>query len=245
MSSAIRFNPAGSNFCHLVRSASVPDYNADYTVMWQFYMTNDTVANAVAFYIHSAGETYYDYWGVDSARKCRLKRQGGAANDTQIGSTVLAVGTFYHLAVVGTTTNIKLYLNGVLEVTVSVATAARGAATTMYSAARSIGTDQIDGRLSAGRAWQSALTPAEIVTEMASATAVKASAWADWQTPAGSTRGDDFSVNGRHWTSNGSLTDEAGPTYGGAAPPASSVVVTVTATDPQGRTGTRNLTLSL
>lgn len=253
MSSAIRFVPTSTpNEQYLIRSASVFDYNATYTVRGKLYITVDTAATAVIFRIANANDPAadtHDLIQLDSTRHVVLDRQGAVQNGSQAGSTVLAVATWYDICLIGTTADMKVYIDNILDATLTKAAGARAASAFMYMADRFAGpTNPLDARLGQWRVWQSALTTgigSENATEAASETAVKAGAWADWQTPAGITRGDDFSGNGRHWTSHGTLTDEAGPTYSGVAPPTDSVIVTVTATDPQGRTGTRNMTLSL
>lgn len=218
--SAIRFESAVFGE-YLSRTASVLDYNTDYTLMAHVYMVSDTADDAMIFqltYLTGGLEFYRDWLYLDPTRNLILHRTGSSGEAGDTGSQ-LAVGTYYHVAIVGTPSELKLYLNGVLNGIAVQAVGSRDASVGMYIGARwtDVPTRPLDGRVSGMRAWQSALTPAEIVTEMSSETAIKAGAWADWQTPAGATRVNDFSGNTRHWTANGTLSDEDGPTYGAAA----------------------------
>jgi hypothetical protein len=75
-----------------------------------------------------------------------------------------------------------------------------------------------NGRITDVRVWSAALTGTELLTEAASATAVRTSnLWADYRVDTEENLLVDSSGNGRTATSSGTLTFEAEPSIGGAA----------------------------
>lgn len=222
ISSAIRFNPAVDNQS-LTRSASVLDYNSDYAARGKVYISVDTGADAHIFAIadvaDGANPSSRDLIKLDATRHLALDRNFGAG---ATGTTVLSVGTFYDVLLLATSADLNLYLNGILEATYTQGLGGRGASAGMKLGSRLVdvpGLSPFNGRIGQWRAWQSLITIPENTAEGLSISAVKAGTWGDWQTPAGATRVNDFSGNTRHWTANGTVTDEDGPVYpdGGGA----------------------------
>lgn len=210
MSSAIRCEAA--NLEYLSRMAPLPDFNASYTLMAWVYIVSDAglmglLSISDAAFPWASDNLYLNGLVLTCERRVPLGNTGVA------GST-LSLANWYHVAMVGTATELKFYLNGVLENTASRAVGARSAAVGMSAGCSyaDVPYQFADARLSGIRAGESAYTAGELLAERASPTAVKAGAWEDWQTPAGATR-TNGALNGRDWTANGTLSDEDGPVY--------------------------------
>lgn len=232
MSSAIRFTPTvDAQNVHRITGA-VLDYNADFAIRGKSWISVDTGAEACLLRIASAddpaGDTH-DYLSLDATRHLRVSRVGGAANDAQSGSTVIAVSTWFDWLLLGVAGTLTVYLENVLEATATCAYGGRAASAVMYAGGRSSFTPdhQFNGRLGQPRAWQSVITTgvaSENAAEMVSETVVKAGAWESWPTVAGPTRVNG-SLNGRDWVPTGTLTDEDGPVYSGGAVPSDVIFV--------------------
>lgn len=217
---AIRFD---GDFNDALDRNTIPDYNGNWTIGGQTYISVDTAANATLWYIGNDTLAAYDELFIDSGRHFAVKRAADTTATTS-GATVLTVGQYYHLAAVSIpgSSTIDLYINGVFEVTHSQTIGSRAAPGTamMLVGARWLVSQPLNGRMADWRIWTTNLTAPELVTEKGSATAVKtASLWADYQMPSDATRDDDFSGNARDLTTHGSIADEADPVYGGPTTP--------------------------
>lgn len=211
---ALRFVNDTANY--LERNVAPLDYAADYTWMGWIYIVNDTADNVLFHGIGDGVLAAYDDIGLDPTHHLWAER---ADTSTISGSgTLLSLLTYYHVAVVGLVASLDIYLNGVLDFQVAGSRTVRGAAALHNVGAWGGFKWPFDGRMAYMRAWQTALTPTEILAEKNSATAVKSGVYADWRTPSGGTHADDFSGNARHWIEHGTITDEAQPSLG--PPPA-------------------------
>lgn len=198
-------------------SGAVTDHNAAYTVEGWIKVTvnNDTRHNVI--YI-DAGSTFANYDRIkldwfNGAAGIQVVN-GGTDSGQQYGTTSLTIDTYFHLAAVReSVTSLKLYINGVLEVTIATDVTGRSAATRMSMAALAEGSEPSTGLvLAAWNAWSRALGAAEITAQMAQAAPTDTtSLWAEWLMLAGVGRVDDASGNARHWTQNGSPTDVTDP----------------------------------
>lgn len=198
-------------------SGAVIDHNAAYTVAGWIKVTvnNDTKHNV--FYI-DAGSTFANYDRIkldwfNGAAGLQVVN-GGTDSGQQFGSTSLTQNTYFHLAMVReSTTSLKLYVNGSLEVTVTTSVASRSSATRMSMGALAEGSEPSTGLVTAAwNAWSRALGSSEITAQMAQAAPTDAtSLFAEWLMLAGSVRIDDSGGTSHPWSANGTLTDTTDP----------------------------------
>lgn len=211
---AIRLNGNTANY--LSRSSDLLDYNSAYTLM--AWVRPETVSgNDNIFVLSHLTNTAYDACGV-SGGVLYVGAANGSFPSSPTGST-LSAGTYRHLAMVRvSTTELRLYLDGVLDITdsttanVSGRTAIQRMLLGLWQSAGFGASDPYDGRYAYVKAWQAQLSAGEIAIEMAMAEPGRAAGlYGFWPMEAGSTRSAEFSGSGRVLTENGTLTDEAMP----------------------------------
>jgi hypothetical protein len=207
----------------LVRTASVLNYNSPYSWMAWVYAS---VFNEFPFMfnVHTGSSSPYNTDGAGMGDAASHKPYiepviAGTFGGTQ-GASALTLATWYHMAMVReSVSSLKLYIDGTLVATDTLNITGRTASSRMDVGKRtSSGSDeqQWNGRVAYMRAWQSALTPTEILAEKDSVTAVKASPWGVWPLVL-HTDLTDTSGNTRNWTSSGTLTTEADPVLAATA----------------------------
>lgn len=212
---AVRFDAAADR---LARTSGVIDYNASYTIMGWFMIVTDTnnYANIFALSDNSSNNSDFLTTNSDGTTFAVGRTSGGAGSFTINAGTALSLNTWYHGALVRDTGagNLYAYLNGTLDATNSSSIASRAASTRTECGGATTGNlSPFNGRMYAVKAWQAALTAAEIRNEM---NLIRPARFANihlW-TPllAGSgERVRDYSGAGRDWTEGGTLTDEAPP----------------------------------
>ena len=203
---------------YVLRTASVFDYNGDYTFMFVWaYTTGGTASRGVwmvgqddlSDYDIIEAEAAYKLWGLSSTL-------GGAQQQTSKTTTAIAIDdTLYYTAFRRTGTTVDLFLGTTsagmtLEATGTLSDASRAAANEIFFNGYNVASPHSSvGFLGRVRVYESALTLAEIKTEMAVNTAVKAGVWGDWPMP-DNTNLNDQSGNARHFSSSGSIGN--GPT---------------------------------
>jgi hypothetical protein len=142
----------------------------------------------------------------------RIQTSGGG---TQVSGSALTVGTWYHIAVVReSTTSLKVYINGALDITNTRNVGSRTAITRMEIGAYTTGnTNPGNIRVAYQKAWSAALTAAEVAQEMYTVRPRRLSNLYGWWPgrPGSGERAKDYSGNGRDWTEGGTLTDEDPP----------------------------------
>ena len=188
------------------------DFNSAYTWMFWFQMVVDTAATSDLGGIYSTGTGDADYLRHSSARALTSRISVGAASTAVNGST-LAVGTWYHIAMVrASATSHLTYLNGVLDITNTRDITGR-AAVTQVRLGRVTGTAVANARYAYHKAWQTNLSADQILLEMNVIRPVETAAyyWLPIWPNGSSEQGKDYSGNGRDFTVNGTIVDEDAP----------------------------------
>jgi len=195
---------------YVFRTASMLDYDADYTVCYAFKRTSGTDTTGFAI---AAGNQQDDLDGtyLDSAGMMGVYTRVANVQDGSQGPTALSAGTLYYGALVRSGNNLLSYLGPTpasiaLDLTDVLPFAARIPSTQIVFNGwiQGVSHNHFD-QLGRVRLRQDALTLAEIKTEMASPVAVKAGVWADCPLPSASDLTDHS--NGRDLSSSGTVTD--------------------------------------
>lgn len=120
-----------------------------------------------------------------------------------IGSPQPAINTWYHVALVGTSTQLLFYLDGTLTATIS--RSQGGGTPDIFFGAWGPASDLLDGKLTYARMWVgTALSAAQIAAERTKDTAqLTTNLYGDWKLTANTT---DSSGNGRNLTAIGTVT---------------------------------------
>jgi hypothetical protein len=159
-----------------INTDDVLDYKSDYTV--SFWIRPDAwyreyhhvfdigkawnLGNRDSFNLHDVSG------GIRKVRAVRQRAGTGLGND---GATTIDIGTWYHIAIVGNSTDLRIFLNGVLEATSTYSNAAGSDSDTMTLAhymgdTPQIGHEEFEGPYASIKMWQAELTLAEIRQEM-------------------------------------------------------------------------------
>jgi hypothetical protein len=226
----IRLDAAGDT---LSWTTSPLGYNANYTVSFWFKLKAKTASNAYLsiFDLFNAAGTDYAVFGVHGA-SATVTNLGFFSGDTPWvegwGSTSLALNTWYHVAIIrASATDHKVYLNGVLEATITGNVGAYGTQANM-----AFGDNGPDCVISDAKIWATNLTLADLQQEMYVIRPVRyLDLYGFWpMLPGAVERLRDYSGNGRNWNDDGgALTDEDDPPIGWGAPPYVVTVPTVVA----------------
>lgn len=220
---AVRFDAAADR---LVRTASLPDFNAAYTICaWIYPVTlPGSGVYAHVFGINRNTTTNYDVLYIKGQASTQVVTNGidnGSYTET-VGATDLSVSTWYFVAYIRTAAaSSQTYLG-----TLTAAAAAQASANTTNVAGRTAATrmeagaqlttniDRFDGRIANITVWTRALSLAELVQEQTQYLPLSTTSLHLW-TPllASGSVNDylDYSGNARGWTTAGTLTSEDGP----------------------------------
>jgi len=218
---SVRFDAAADR---LLRTTDLLNYNQPYTVMaWvRFNATPTTWTGILSLNVDSAS-TNYDYIGCGNTGEWYIEQAGGTAGSASGSNPVGA--TWYHIAIVRNSAGSgvwALYVNGVLNASVTVNPTGRAAVTrNEFGAFTSVNIDSFNGRVYAIKAWSAALSVNEILNEM---NFIRPSRFENlygfWPTFPGATeRLADYGGNVRNWTAGGTLTDEDPPPVSWGATP--------------------------
>ncbi|HXU82498.1 MAG TPA: LamG-like jellyroll fold domain-containing protein [Polyangia bacterium] len=197
------------------------DYNSAYTAMAWILFTDFANANGAVIWQQGgpsfALESLRAYNnGTNNIPMLWVNVTGFPLAAKTDGSTVLSTGTWYHFAIVRTsTTLVTLYLNGVSEVTNATDISARVAPDNALH-----GT-QHNGTVAGLKTWNTALTVGQVQTEMARLRPAEALGnlyeWLPEWTGSGE-RTRDYSGNGRDWAEVGTPADGDPPPVSYGAP---------------------------
>lgn len=205
---SIRFD--GTSGKYLSRNSNILNNRADYTIMgWFYYLGVTGWQNC--FFFNVASESM-------QLNGTKLNAWVGATGTD--GTTTLSANTWYHFAAVRNTTNMRLFLNGNLEVTHTAGFHA-SSATIFYMGTWDASSDWPNCRMYAIKKWSAALTQAEIQNEIYSVVPRKFDSLHSWYPmfPGSGIRNLDFGANIYNYTVTGVVTDEdsAPISWGGGA----------------------------
>lgn len=197
---AVRFDAAADVYS---RTTNLPSATS-FTLAGWFYLSVDTNASATFF---SRGFTDTEISLQTDVDGTTLRIWDGQSSDSVTGS-VLSLTTWYHLALTYDGSNIRGYLNGVLDIT-------NPATSTPYNA-QYIGNANdgtyLDGRAAAVKAFSAVLTAEEIKTEIWQYCPIRfANLNAFYPMLSVADGATDYSANGYNNTAGGTLATEEGP----------------------------------
>jgi hypothetical protein len=153
---------------YVVRSASSPNANTDYTLMAWF---RPSVVNAWQglFFLGPATSSTEstDYCEINSSGQSYLRSRNGSGTATTAttGST-LSANTWYHVALVRSSDTLTLFLNGVSDTSQTAAVAGRNATSALVLGGYVPDSEYLQGRIAAAKAWSAALSSTDIPIEM-------------------------------------------------------------------------------
>lgn len=196
---------------YLRRTTGLIDFQSPYTVAFWYNPASNTGSGYQAILTISSGGSAYDEFFLDSGGAFSLECSGNSA--TTVDGRVPIIDRWYHIALVRRSqTLMEVYVDGVLDITNTANVSARNPAT---AANLSFGTNAFsewsDGRFTNAKAWQIALSRAEIITERTEFAPVRQANTHAWWPMLPGARSVDWSGNARSLTEGGALTDEAGP----------------------------------
>lgn len=191
---AIRFDASADGYTRTF-SLTVP-----HTFMAWVRIITDRNDYSSVFSFENGSEFFFGFGPTGT----RIDVYAGGDND---GSD-LAVGVWYHLAIVSSSTTRWAYVNGKLDVTVTTG----GASIENLWIGRTTALDFLNGRMAAAKLWHAVLTQSEIVAEMRQYSPIRLAnldGFYPFLDVGTGTR--DYSGFGTALTSNGTLTAEDGP----------------------------------
>jgi len=213
---AVRFD---ANADYLRLSSGIFDYNAGYTIMAWAYPVSNPTAQITLFSVANNGSNLDRLRSNSGGTTWSAQSIVGGTSVSPTGSSV-SYGSWQHWAMVRrNASNLDTYLNGALDATSNQNVSGRAAAAQLDIGNTNAASAYFNGRVFAIKAWNVALTAAEIQEEMRTIRPVRlANLWGWWPgRPGSGERAKDYSGNGRSLTEGGTLTDEdAGPISWGA-----------------------------
>lgn len=202
---AIRVESASSEY--LSRSSGLLDHNSPYTIAFWFYNTSDRYHGIVHIGTPPDWEDSDRVRGGEDwmGRTLNLESAMGGSASGAFSSGGLIATAWNHIAMVRTSsTQLRLYINFTLEVTLATPDVSSRTATASVFLGRNQD-DYADGRFFGYKEFQRALTLAELTREARQCTPVTAGK--AWPFLSGSSRLLDIGgANG--WTANGTVSDE-------------------------------------
>lgn len=204
---SVRFDAAADR---LLRTTDLLDYNSPYTLMFWVYLVADQNAITIPAALFRDAGNVDDIRTLADGTTIGIRSRALGVGGTISGS-VLALNTWYHLAMVReSATSLKLYVNGVLDATATQSISGRNAILRMeLGAESSSNTGPMDGRVMGIKAWSVSKTAAEIANEMRTIKPKSTANLYGWWSAGIGQRSRDLSGYGRDFTEVGTLTDEA------------------------------------
>jgi hypothetical protein len=206
--------PAGS---YIVRTASVFDYNGDYTFMFVWSSLAGAGGGVGVLNIGQDDLSDYDILEAEAAHKLwgLSSTLGGPQEQTSKTTTAISTDgtTKYYTALrrTGTTVDVLIGLTPAgmtQEATGTLSDASRAAANEiLFNGYQVVGAHNAVGYLGRVRAYTTALTDAQIKTEMAfNQPVITSGLWGNWPLPDNTNLNDD-SGNARHFTAGGGINN--------------------------------------
>jgi hypothetical protein len=203
-------------------SGATIDYNSAYTWMaWIYLTTLPSGSDPSILKTDNTGSYSSEMLRInDSNDSLRMDVENAGGSSNVVGSA-LSASTWYHVAIVRTSSsNLYVYLNGVLDITNTRSVASRGASSRMWVGSRDAGADFFNGRIHAMKLWQAALSAAEVQAEMHLVTPSRwSNLWEWYPIMPGATERVTGYANAYNFTEYNSPTDAAsdnGIAWGGA-----------------------------
>lgn len=235
---AVRFEASTDR---LVRTTGVIDYQSTFAWGGWFYIVSFPSAGNFATIMSinrdvvGGGE---DGVYVQDDGQLEAYVEHSDATFSEVTGTTLSTGVWYHLLMVReSATSLKVYLNGVLDITNTKSNAGRTGSSRMEVGGFSASTSTYANiRAQYMKAWTASKTAAEVQVEVQTALPrIYTALYAFWPLFSGSgERARDYSANGRNWTEAGTLTDEDGPGVGWGAPALFTPMVSAPALNQEG-----------
>jgi len=201
----------------LSRTTGLLDFNQPYTYMLWVYNLATTGSTSVVSQSDNSNNSM-DVFGHDSGTTTRLVVRTNGGGATQNLGSNLPRNTWHHWTVVRTSnTLLELYINGVLDITVTRTIAGRDANTALLMGQHVNNSTPMTGYFCATKEFTVALTPNQILAEMFQYLPKIADSRLHGWSPI--LQGPDRAkaYRGTNWTETGALTDVGGPpiTWGG------------------------------
>lgn len=201
-----------ANTERLTRTASTFNQNADYTWSAWVYFTTIVSGGALLAAGADASVANLDLVTVQGSNiRVQAFDSAGVSIGFNDGATALATGTWYYVTLRRSGSTLGVYLNGVLEISITAAVTGRSQATRMNIGFRETAGASADIRTAYSRIHTSALTTGEISSERTAASAVLTTGlWSDAKLTV-HTDLTDSSGNGRDWSASGTLSTADDP----------------------------------
>jgi hypothetical protein len=205
---AVRVDASGD---YLRRTTGLIDFQQPYTVVFWYSLAVNTAAGYQGVLTISSGGSSYDELHLDASGNLALECSGNSP--TNITGRLLQADRWQHIAIVRRSqTLMEVYVDGTLDITNTANVSARNPAT---AANLSFGTNAFsewtNARFTNAKAWQFALSRAEIIAERTEFSFLRQANIHAWWPMLPGVRSVDWSGNARPLTEGGTLTDEAGP----------------------------------
>ena len=203
-------------------SSGVINHNAAYTVMLWVYIATDANDYGHFWSADTVADAYQnaDWIGLNlDGTTLRIGSYSGGSGSDGLG-TNLSVGTWYHVALVRSSTTALIgYLNGASDTTTVTTNVSARAAAVDERIGRLNGGFGVIGRYAHFKQWSVALTAAEIAAEMRSIRPVRFADLNRWTPMIASEVGNaSNSLVGSSWTQTGTWSVESGPAVSWGAP---------------------------
>lgn len=205
------FNNSSSNY--LTRTTDVLDCRSAYSV--SFWLYCNSITSECPFHV-GKNDTVF----ANDTIQIESNIIEAVVDENYSTGTTLSTATWYHVGFVReSSSSLKLYLNGSLDITNSTSIGARAAPTNMdlglYGTAGGGGPfGPLDGNIAAVKIWSTNLTQSEIQQEIWSYIPIRTANLYNWTPFVDTSTGTDFldySGNGRNWTETGSVTFGSNP----------------------------------
>lgn len=200
----------------LIINTDVLNYNLPYTVMFWLQLVVDQ--NAITSFLVISDTTASNMDNIRTSATGTLLqiRMAVGGTTSNPSGTDLVAGTWYHLALVReSSTSLKLYVNGQLDITNTQDITGRVANTDLRFLGRSATTDPSNCRIALPKMWAGyGMNLAEVQRERLNIEPQRAeNIYGGWLLSPGD-RDEDYSGYRHHFTRAGTLTYEEGPPVG-------------------------------
>jgi hypothetical protein len=201
----------------LGRTTNLMDHEGAYTYMlWARWL--GTVGQRYILTVVHEGSPSYDLFGSNSSNQLWLRSYFSTDGDAT--GTTLSADTWYHIALVReSVTSLKVYLDGVLDITGTLNVTGRSLPDRLDVSGYASGAgSRFEGYLAAFKSWSVALNSTEVAAEKDYEAPVRTSNVHAYTTLATTSDVNDLSGNGYNWTVDGTITTETGPSFASSSP---------------------------